>query len=129
MTARIDDDIEVIDETDKRRYKGGKLYRNAASEFGTLTKAAAIYFEKLHELHEASGSKRRGGSATEFLSNHDKANRAAWKHIVENSKAHKQNEKIAARFLPDSAIDDLHDWLDDSDDDRPGDPYYAVTKP
>ena len=59
----------------------------------------------------------------------DKANRAAWKHIVENSKAHKQNEKIAARFLPDSAIDDLHDWLDDSDDDRPGDPYYAVTKP
>jgi hypothetical protein len=115
-TARSDDVIEVIDETENRRYKGGKLDRSAASEFGTLTKAAAIYFEKLHDLHEASASKRRGGSATEFLSNLDKANRAAWKYVVDNSNAHKENEKLATRFLPDSAIDDLHDWLDDSDD-------------
>jgi hypothetical protein len=116
VAKKHDDAVEVIDETENRSSKGGKVSRSAASEFGVLTKAAAIYFEKLHGLNEASKSKRKGGSTADFLSNIDKANRAAWKHVVDNSETHKENEKLATRFLPDSAVDDLHEWLDDSGD-------------
>jgi hypothetical protein len=38
------------------------------------------------------------------------------KYITENSETHKENERQAKKFLPESAIDDFHAWLDDSDD-------------
>jgi len=116
MAVKKDVVVEVIDETEDNHSSGDKVYRRTNDEFGVLIKAAEIYFSKLHDLHQASESKRRYGSATDCMTNLNRAHRAAWKHIVDNSETHKDNEKIAKKYLPDSTIDDFHRWLDDSDD-------------
>ncbi|EKU96416.1 hypothetical protein Lepto7375DRAFT_0412 [Leptolyngbya sp. PCC 7375] len=115
MSDQKKNDVEVIDASDNDDDKPttDKVLDSLTDEIKVFSKAAAVYFEKLSELHEESESNKKHSSLVDILTNNHKAQKAAWKHVVENSEAHKENERQAKRFMPKSAIDNLHDWLDD----------------
>jgi hypothetical protein len=111
--------IEVLDESrdEERNSSTRKVYKRTSNELGVFVKAAAIYFQKLGDLMDASNSKRQYGALEDFLPNTSRAHKAALKYISEHSEAQKENERVAKKYLPDSAIDDYHAWLDEADED------------
>jgi len=118
MTTEKEIIVEVIDESsdEDRNSSPRKVYKRASSDAEVYAKAAAIYFQKLSELIGASNSKKQYGAIEDLLSNASRAHKAGLKYITENSETHKENERQAKKFLPESAIDDFHAWLDDSED-------------
>jgi hypothetical protein len=111
--------VEVVDESrdDDRNSSARKIYNRANDEFKVAAKATAIYFEKLTDLMDASNAKRRYGALEDLVSNASRAHKAALRYVTEHSENYKDSERQAKKFLPDSAIEDFHSWLNESDDD------------
>ncbi len=118
MAESKDETVEVIDESedDDRDSSKNKIGGTITGEMSVMAKAASVYFDTYSSLHEASEGEKKHNSLVDFFNNTQKAHKAAWKYIVENSDVHKENERLAKKFLPESAIENLHNWLDDSDD-------------
>lgn len=113
-TARV----ETLDDTaseKKSKSVHDKVGGTVTSEIAVFAKAASIYFDKYHELHHASEAEKKHNSLADFFTNTQKAHKAAWKHVLENSEVHQEHKRQAKRVLPDSHFDDLHKWLDDKD--------------
>ncbi len=109
--------VERLDDTEEKdEVPGEKLAGAITHELGVFAKAASLYFDRFHELHTASGAKKSEKALTDLLSNAHKANKVAVKHVMENSDVHKEVKKQAKAVLPNSAVDDLHKWVNESDD-------------
>lgn len=109
--------VERLDDNDeKEEVPGEKLAGAISHELGVFAKAASLYFDKLHELHTASGAKKGEKALTDLMANAQKANKAAMKHVIENSDVHKEVTKQAKNVVPGSSVDDLHKWVNEEDD-------------
>ena len=109
--------VERLDDNDeKTEVPGEKLAGAISHELAVFAKAASLYFDKFHELHSASGAKKSDKALTDLLTNAQKANKAAMKHVIENSEVHKEATKQAKNVVPGSAVDDLHKWVNEEDE-------------
>jgi len=115
-TASRQVDVEVVDESKTGNDSPSeKIQRRMSAELSVLSKAASIYFGKYSDLLKKSEAKENGGLLLDLFSNSQKAHKAAWKYIVENSEVHKDNEERAEKYLSSSSIQSLHKWLADID--------------
>lgn len=108
-------EAEVIDESSNDSHDSSKekVYEGISNEIQVLSKAAAIYFEKYNQLHQESETKKKYGAMSDLMTNSVKAHKAAFKYVIEHSDVHKEHERVAKKVLPNSAFDNLRDWLDD----------------
>jgi hypothetical protein len=118
VIEKVERRVDVIDESDDDDSWDASVeefYEKVSDELDVLSHAASIYYTEYNKLHKASERKKKNRSILDFLQNSHKANKAAWRYIVQNSEVHKENEKRAKKFLPESSVEALHDWLADDD--------------
>lgn len=111
--------VEVIDETSSEDTdsKKGKLGSTVTKEATVFAKAASIYFDTYQTLHKESEDKKKNNAMKNLVANTTKAHKAAWKHVLQNSPIHKENERVMRKFVTDSGFDKVYTWLDDKDED------------
>ena len=87
-----------------------EISEKISKELGAFANAAAAYFNKYNEQHEASDDPLK-----DFVKNATKAHKAAYKKVQADSEMHKEWEKQTKNMLGDEALDDINDWVDKDD--------------